>query len=113
MAQGEGRLQQANTLDLKGIRLLSVEIAALKERIKDSWFLRQVRLSEEENQTFNDLMQIELPKGTNLAIDKPASVPPNPVAPNKKLTLALSVVLGILYVLIRSSLRNRQLKQSV
>jgi chain length determinant protein (polysaccharide antigen chain regulator) len=117
VAQGEGRLQEANTLYLKGIKLLSAEIAALKERIKDSRFLRQVRLLEEENQTLNDLTQIELPKGTILAIDKPASVPQNPIAPNKKLILALSVVLGgmlgILYVLIRSALRNRQLKQSV
>ena len=117
VAQGEGRLQEANTLYLKGIKLLSAEIAALKERIKDSRFLRQVRLLEEENQTLNDLMQIELPKGTILAIVKPVSVPQNPIAPNKKLILALSVVLGgmlgILYVLIRSALRNRQLKQSV
>ena len=117
VAQGEGRLQEANTLYLKGIKLLSAEIAALKERIKDSRFLRQVRLLEEENQTLNDLLQIELPKGTILAIDKPASVPQNPIAPNKKLILALSVVLGgmlgVLYVLVRSALRNRQLKPSV
>jgi len=113
VAQGEGRLQEANTLYLKGIKLLSAEIAALKERIKDSRFLRQVRLLEEENQTLNDLIQIELPKGTILAIDKPARVPQNPIAPNKKLILALTVVLGILCGLIRSALRNRQLKQSV
>jgi len=93
---------------LKRSNLLSAEIAALKERISDSRFLRQVRLLEEENETLMDLKAIELSVGEIVRIDKPASIPRNAIAPNKKLIVVLAIVLGgmcaVMYVLIRKIL---------
>ena len=113
VAEGQGRLQEANTLYLKGSNLLSAEIVALKERISDSRFLRQVRLLEEQNQTLIDLKAIELPVGEIVKIDKPASVPRYAIGPNKKLIIVLAIVLGgmcaVLYVLIRNAIRSRQI----
>ena len=116
LAEGQGRLQEANTLYLKGSALLSAEIEALKERLNDSRFLRQVRLLEEENETLLDLQAIELPTGQIVKVDKPVSVPQYASAPNKKLIVVLAIVLGgmiaVLYVLIRNAIRNRQVNST-
>ena len=113
VAEGEGRLRESNTLYLKGVRLLQAEIDAYQDRLNDARFLRQVRLLEEENQTLMDLKAIELHQGSIIAIDKPAVVPSSPIKPNKKLIVALAVVLGgmlgVLFVLIRQAVRNRSI----
>ena len=73
--------------------------------------MRQVRLLEEENQTLLDLRAITVDRGSIVAIDKPPSVPVAPIKPNKKLIVALALVLGgmvaVLFVLIRQAVRNR------
>ena len=111
VAEGEGRLKESNTLYLKGTRLLQAEIDAFQDRLKDSRFLRQVRLLEEENQTLLDLKAITVSQGAIIAIDKPVSVPESPIKPNKRLIVALALVLGgmaaVLFVLIRQAIRNR------
>ena len=113
VAEGEGRLRESSTLYLKGSRLLQAEIDAYQNRLTDARFLRQVRLFEEENQTLMDLKTIELPQGSIIAIDKPVVLPKFPIKPNKKLIVALAVVLGgmigILFVLIRQAIRNRSI----
>lgn len=114
VAEGEGRLKESNTLYLKGTRLLKAEIDAYQDRLFDSRFLRQVRLLEEENQTLLDLRAITVDRGSIVAIDKPARVPEGPIKPNKKLIVALAIVLGgmvaVLFVLIRQAVRNRALR---
>jgi len=100
VAEGQGRLQEANSLYLNGSNLLSAEIVALKERISGSRFLRQVRLLEEQNQTPMDLKAIELPVGEIVRIDKPASIPRNAIAPNKKSIVVLAIVLGGMYTVL-------------
>lgn len=114
VAQGEGRLKESNTLYLKGTRLLQAEIDAYQDRLSDSRFLRQVRLLEEENQTLLDLRAITVDRGSIVAIDKPPGVPVAPIKPNKKLIVALALVLGgmvaVLFVLIRQAMRNRMVK---
>ena len=116
VAEGERRLKESNTLYLKGTRLLQAEMDAFQERLSDSRFLRQVRLLEEENQTLPDLRAITVDRGPIVAIDKPASVPEAPIKPNKKLIVALAVVLGgmvaVLFVLIRQAVRNRTLRSA-
>lgn len=97
---------------MKGSNLLSAEIVALKERIGDCRFLRQVRLLEGENQTLMDLRAIEFPFGKIVKIDMPASVPRYAIALNNKLIVVLAIVLGgilaVLYVLVRNVFRSRQ-----
>ena len=114
VAKGEGRLKESNTLYLKGTRLLTAEIEAFQDRLEDFRFLRQVRLLEEENQTLLDLRAITVKRVSVIMIDKPARVPRAPIKPNKKLIVALALVLGglmaVLFVFIRQAVRNRAYK---
>ena len=116
VAEDEGRLKESNTLYLKGTRLLQAEIDASQDRLFDSRFLRQVRLLEEENQTLLELRSIPVDRGSIITIDKPARVPEGPIKPNKKLFVALALVLGgmvgVLFVLIRQAVRNRALREA-
>ena len=93
---------------------MKAEIDAYQDRLSDSRFLRQVRLLEEENQTLLDLRAITVYRGSIVAIDKPARVPEGPIKPNKRLIVALALVLGgmmaVLFVLIRQAVRNRALR---
>ena len=63
-----------------------------------------------------DLKAIEIPVGGIVKIDKPAIVPRNAIAPNKKLIVVLAIVLGgmcaVLYVLIRNAIRSHQVNSS-
>lgn len=114
VAKGEGRLKESNTLYLIGTRLLTAEIEGFQDRLEDTRFLRQVRLLEEENQTLLDLRAITVNRVSVIMIDKPASVPRAPIKPNKKLIVALALVLGgivaVLFVFIRQAVRNRVYK---
>ena len=114
VAKGEGRLKESNTLYLTGTRLLTAEIEAFQDRLEDSRFLRQVQLLEEENQTLLDLRAITVNRVSVIMIDKPAVVPRAPIKPNKKLVVALALVLGgivaVLFVFIRQAVRNRVYK---
>ena len=114
LVQRKRELQNVDTLYLKGTKLLSAEIIALRERIGDSRFRKQVRVLEEENRILEDLKQLDLPKGVALEIVKLATEPLIPIAPNKPLILVFSVTMGcigsILYVLVRSVLRKYEFK---
>ena len=83
----------------------------MKNRSGDSRFLRKVRLLEENNQTLLDVRAFTVDGGSITRIDKPASVPDAPIKPNKKLIVALALVLGgmvtVLFVLVRQAVRNR------
>ena len=83
----------------------------MKNRSGDSRFLRKVRLLEENNQTLLDVRAFTVDGGSITRIDKPASAPDAPIKPNKKLVVALALVLGgmvaVLFVLSRQAVWNR------
>lgn len=96
---------------LKGSHLLAAEIGALKSRDSDVAFIPELskinqHLAMLESLKINtDLIQVA-------QVDQIAKVPASPVKPNKKLIVAVALVLGgmlgIFIALIRGAVRKRQ-----
>lgn len=109
----DNRLTSANTLYLRGERLLKAEIEALQARVRSTALIPEVRYLEAENELLRSIV-IDTKTASSFFLEKPAIAPTRRDSPNTKLVVALALVLGgvlgVLTALIRTAVRNRRTK---
>lgn len=96
---------------LKGTRLLSAEIDALKSRDDDAAFIDAVQELKAQK-AYLTSVKIDKSMINPVRVDQYAYPPESPEKPNKKLILAVAIVLGgmlgIFIALIRSAVQKRR-----
>ena len=107
----ENAANQLNMEYMRGTRSIEAEIAVLENRVSDDPFIEGMRNMQERIAFLNGL-KID-PSSIRVArIDQAAEVPTSPIKPNKKLIVAVALVLGgmlgVFIALIRSAVRKRR-----
>lgn len=96
---------------LRGTKAIEAEIAVLTARKFDDPFIEGIR---DLQRYYDYLSSIQIdPEAIQVArVDQAANIPQNPIKPNKKLILVLSLLLGgmlgVFVALIRSAIKNRR-----
>ena len=96
-----------------GTVAISAEIEAMQARIKDDSLIPGL-VALQQQLAYLDSISLDADKIRPAVVDLEAAEPLSPIKPKKSLILALSVVLGgmvgVMFVLIRSAVRNRKAK---
>ncbi|MBE0493898.1 MAG: LPS O-antigen chain length determinant protein WzzB [Thiomicrospira sp.] len=96
---------------LRGTKILAAEIQALKNRESDEAFALGVSKLSEKLKLINSV-NLNADNIIPVQIDKTATVPNSPIKPNKKLIVAVALVLGgmlgVFIALIRGAVRKRK-----
>ena len=96
-----------------GTVAISAEIEAMQARMKDDSLIPGL-VALQQQFAFLDSISLDTNKIRPAIVDLEAAEPLSPIKPKKSLILALSVVLGgmvgVMFVLIRSAVRNRKAK---
>ena len=96
-----------------GTVAITAEIEAMQARMKDDSLIPGL-VGMQQQLAYLDSISLETDKIRPAIVDLAAVEPLSPIKPKKSLILALSVVLGgmvgVMYVLIRSAVRNRKAK---
>lgn len=108
--------QAANKLNMeymRGTKAIEAELSVLKNRQTDDPFISGLRDLQEQVEYLKSIkIDPELVKVVR--VDQSAQVPTSPIKPNKKLIVAVALVLGgmlgVFIALIRSAVRKRRLQ---
>jgi len=109
--------QVANNLSMeymRGFAAINAELTVLKSRESDDPFILGLRDLQEQIDFLSNVV-VDTSRVKVAIIDQKAIAPDSPVKPNKKLIVAVSLVLGLMLgvfiALIRSAVRKRRLSE--
>lgn len=96
---------------MRGSKAIDAELSVLKNRQKDDPFIAGLRDIQEQVEYLKSIkIDPELVKVVR--VDQSAQVPTSPIKPNKKLIVAVALVLGgmlgVFIALIRSAIKKRR-----
>lgn len=108
--------QAANNLNMeymRGTKAIEAELSVLKNRKTDDPFIAGLRDLQEQVEYLKSI-KIDPELVSVVRVDQSAQVPTSPIKPNKKLIVAVALVLGgmlgVFIALIRSAIRKRKLQ---